>query len=114
MGELLGDEGRLMLHCGTCGQSWPGARRSCTVCGNRDEQTLEYFTAGDDQGYRVNVCRKCDSYLKVVDSREAGQNLPMDLEDIATLHLDLLAQREGFTRVKRDYAPGEGDKPGLN
>lgn len=114
MGELVGDEGRLLLHCGTCGQSWPGARRTCTVCGNQDEKTLEYFTAGEDQGYRVNVCRKCDSYLKVVDSREAGTDLPMDLEDVATLHLDLLAQREGFTRVKRDYAPADAGKAGLN
>ncbi|MDO3377246.1 formate dehydrogenase accessory protein FdhE [Geoalkalibacter halelectricus] len=106
MGEIQGDEGRLNLHCGTCGQSWPGVRRGCSSCGNRDEKTLEYFTAGEEKAYRVNVCRKCDSYLKVVDSREAGLNLPMDLEDVATLHLDLLAQREGFTRGKRDYQSG--------
>lgn len=109
MGELQGDEGRLVLHCGTCGENWPGARRSCTSCGNRDEKTLEYFTAGEDKAYRVNVCRKCDSYLKVVDSREAGLNLPMDIEDVSTLHLDLLAQREGFTRIKRDF-PGGAEK----
>ncbi len=104
MGELVGDEGRMLLHCGTCGESWPTVRRSCASCGNSDGKTLEYFTAGDEKGYRVNVCRRCDSYLKVIDSREEGAGQPMDLEDVSTLHLDLLAQREGFTRGKRDYA----------
>lgn len=101
MGELVGEEGRMELHCGTCGQSWPGARRQCSSCGNRDEANLEYFTAGEEQGYRVNICRKCSGYLKVVDSRVVGAGLPMDLEDLATLHLDLLAQREGFSKGKQ-------------
>lgn len=105
MGELVGEEGRMSLHCGTCGQSWPGARRQCSSCGNRDEATLEYFTAGEEQGYRVNICRQCSGYLKVVDSRVVGAGLPMDLEDLATLHLDLLAQREGFSKGKQ--APPE-------
>lgn len=104
MGELVGEEGRMELHCGTCGQSWPAARRQCSSCGNREEASLEYFTAGQEQGYRVNICRNCSGYLKVVDSRVIGEGLPMDLEDLATLHLDLLAQREGFSKGKR--APG--------
>lgn len=101
MGELVGEDGRMELHCGTCGQSWPAARRQCSSCGNRNEATLEYFTAGEEQGYRVNICRQCSGYLKVVDSRVIGGGLPMDLEDLATLHLDLLAQREGFSKGKQ-------------
>lgn len=101
MGELVGEEGRMALHCGSCGQSWPASRRQCSSCGNRDEASLEYFTAGDEQGYRVNVCRQCSGYLKVVDSRLLGADLPMDLEDLATVHLDLLAQREGFNKGKQ-------------
>ena len=38
----------MVLHCGTCGEGWPAARRSCASCGNSDAQTLEYFSAGDD------------------------------------------------------------------
>lgn len=109
MGELVGEEGRMALHCGTCGESWPAARRTCSGCGNHDETTLEYFTADGDPAYRVNVCRQCSSYLKVLDSRLLGQGLPMDLEDLATIHLDLLAQGEGFTRGKQSPHP---DGPG--
>lgn len=105
MGELIGDEGRMVLHCGTCGESWGSPRHACATCGNVDGKTLEYFTAGPENGYRVHICRQCDSYLKVIDSREAGSDLPMDLEDVATLYLDVLARREGFTRGKRDDNP---------
>jgi len=105
MGELVGDEGRLVLHCGTCGESWGSLRHACATCGNGDGKTLEYFTAGPEKGYRVHICRQCDSYLKVIDSREAGPDLPMDLEDVATLYLDVLARKEGFTRGKRNGRP---------
>jgi FdhE protein len=101
MGELCGEEGKKQLHCGTCGTSWSYTRLKCAHCGNDDVATLEYFTAEGDASHRVNVCRKCSCYLKLVDSRAAGAELPLDIEDLATLHLDLLAQQEGFTRGKK-------------
>lgn len=101
MGELCGEEGRRRLHCGTCATAWPYPRIKCVYCGNSETGSLEYFTAEGDTGYRVDICRKCSCYLKTVDSRERGEDLPMDVEDLHTLHLDLLAQREGFTKGKR-------------
>lgn len=100
MGELKGEEGRKTLHCSLCATAWAMPRLHCSFCGNNDPASLEYFTAGQDTAHRVNVCRKCSCYLKVVDSRQAGENLPMDVEDLSTLHLDMLAQGEGFTRAK--------------
>ncbi len=100
MGEIAGEEGKRLLHCGTCGEAWNFPRLKCTFCGNTDAGTLEYFTAEGESAYRVDVCRACSCYLKTVDSRQAGTDLPMDVEDVSTLHLDLVAQREGFTRGK--------------
>ena len=100
MGEIAGEEGRRHLHCGTCGTAWVYPRIQCTFCGNTDPDTLGYFTAEGESGYRVDVCRACSCYLKTVDSRQAGAGLPMDIEDVSTLHLDLAAQGEGFTRGK--------------
>ena len=102
MAELTGEEGTRRLHCAVCTTEWKYPRRRCAACGNSDPESLEYFTAEGDTGHRVDVCRKCSSYLKVADSRLIGDQRPMDLEDIATLHLDLLAQQEGFTRGKRN------------
>jgi FdhE protein len=107
MGELVGEEGKKQLHCGTCGTSWAYTRLQCSHCGNDDVATLEYFTAEGDTSHRVNVCRKCSCYLKLVDSRVAGVGLPLDIEDLATLHLDQLAQQEGFARGKKG-APATG------
>jgi FdhE protein len=100
MGELYGEEGKRRLHCGTCATAWDFPRLRCTFCGNRDPHSLEYFTAEGEGAYRVDICRSCSCYLKTVDSRQSGGDLPMDMEDVATVHLDLLAQREGFTRGK--------------
>jgi FdhE protein len=100
MGELTGDESR-RLHCSVCATAWSFPRLRCAACGNTDPDALEYFTAEGETAHRVDVCRSCSSYLKTVDSREAGENLPMDIEDVSTLHLDLLAQKEGFARGKR-------------
>lgn len=108
MGELSGEEGKKQLHCGACGTSWAYTRLQCSHCGNDDVATLEYFTAEGDASHRVNVCRKCSCYLKLVDSRVAGAGLPLDIEDLATLHLDHLAQQEGFARGKRETAAGGG------
>lgn len=101
MGELAGLEGEKKLHCSICATAWTVTRLRCCYCGNTETDTLEYFTAAGETGYRVDLCRKCSGYLKVVDSRELGEGLPMDIEDLSTMHLDLLAQKEGFAKGKR-------------
>lgn len=108
MGELADEEGKKKLQCGICATSWEFTRLKCSHCGNTEHDTLEYFTAHGEPGYRVDICRKCYCYLKVVDSRQAGKGLPLDIEDIATLHLDLLAQKEGFTQGKKNPGDLEG------
>lgn len=100
MGELIGEEGQKQLHCSLCATGWKASRLKCSYCGNEETDSLEYFTAEGETGYRVDICRKCSCYLKVVDSRELGEGLPMDVEDLNTMHLDLLAQKEGFAKGK--------------
>lgn len=102
MGELVGEEGQKRLHCSVCAVGWDVTRLKCSYCGNEETDSLEYFTAEGEAGYRVDVCRKCSCYLKVVDSRELGEGLPMDVEDLNSMHLDLLAQKEGFAKGKID------------
>ena len=102
MGELTGEEGTKQLHCSICACQWTIPRLQCSSCGNTESDSLAYFTAEGEAGYRVDICRKCSSYLKVVDSRELGGDLPMDVEDLNTMHLDLLAQKEGFAKGKRN------------
>ena len=99
MAELSGDEGKRRLSCSACFFRWPFPRIQCPYCGNADPETLSYFTAGDGPT-RVGVCRKCSRYLKTRDARLGNADVPLEAEDLATLHLDLLAGKEGFERGK--------------
>ena len=99
---LSGEEGKKTLHCSLCGCDWEFQRLTCIHCGNTDHETLAYFTAEGEPGYRVDICRKCCGYLKVVDNRQQQTDLLLDVADIASLPLDFLAAKEGFSRGKKE------------
>lgn len=99
MDELVGEEGKRFLCCSGCFFKWPFQRVKCPYCGNEDPDSLAYFFAGEEPT-RVAVCRKCSRYIKTRDSRRGHADVPLEAEDLATLHLDLLAGREGFERGK--------------
>lgn len=99
MGELTGEEGKRFLYCSTCSFTWPFPRIRCPYCGNDEPDSISYFEAGEGPT-RVDVCRKCSRYLKTRDSRKGHGDVPLEAEDLATIHLDLLAAREGFERGK--------------
>ena len=97
MDEIAGEEGKRHLSCSACFFRWPWPRIRCPYCGNDDPDTVSYFTAGEGP-VRVGTCRKCSRYIKTRDSRVGHASVPMEAEDLTTLHLDLLAGREGFER----------------
>ncbi|MCK4534442.1 MAG: formate dehydrogenase accessory protein FdhE [Syntrophobacterales bacterium] len=94
--EIREEEGKRFLFCGQCGFEWQFGRVKCPFCGNEDQQTLAYFTIEDEEKYRVDVCNVCNKYIKTVDFRETERKPNLDVEDIATLHLDILADEEGY------------------
>jgi FdhE protein len=96
IGEIRDDEGGRYLFCNQCGFEWHYRRIKCPFCGNEEQQTLAYFTIEEDDRYRVDVCNQCKRYIKIVDFRDMKQRVDMDVEDIATLHLDMLANDEGY------------------
>jgi len=96
IGEIRDDEGARYLYCNQCGFEWDYRRIKCPFCGNEEQQTLAYFTIEEDSRYRVDVCNECKRYIKIVDFRDTKEKANMDVEDIATLHLDMLANDEGY------------------
>jgi FdhE protein len=99
MAELSGEEGKRFLCCSACLCQWPYRRLQCPFCGNDRAEHLSYFTA-DDGPVRVDTCTACSRYIKTRDSRRGHVDVPLDIDDILTIHLDLLASREGFERGK--------------
>ena len=99
MAELAGEEGRRKLCCSACSYAWSFRRIKCPSCGCEDADQLSYFTAGEG-ATRVDTCRACSRYIKTRDARKGGGEVPLEVEDLLTIHLDLLASREGFERGK--------------
>ncbi|HEX7533718.1 MAG TPA: formate dehydrogenase accessory protein FdhE [Syntrophales bacterium] len=96
IGEIREEEGRRFLFCTQCGFEWRFMRIKCPFCGNEEQQTLAYFSIEGEERYRVDVCNECKRYIKTVDFRETKEEADLDVEDIATLHLDMLANEEGY------------------
>ena len=96
IGEIRGKAEHRFLFCNQCGFEWNYRYIKCPFCGNEEQQSLAYFTIDGDERYRVDVCNKCKRYIKMVDFRGAKRKADLDVEDIATLHLDMLANDEGY------------------
>jgi len=45
----------------------------------------------------MHLCGKCHQYIKTIDFRKIEESDPV-LEDLATLHLDVLATQKGYKR----------------
>ena len=96
IGEIKKNEEERFLFCHQCGFEWSFRRIKCPFCGNEEQNSLAFFIVEEDERYRVDVCNECRRYIKIIDFREESQKANMDVEDIATLHLDILASEEGY------------------
>lgn len=97
IGEIReGEDGRRYLFCHQCGYKWHFRRIKCPFCGNEEQHSLAYFAVEGEERYRVDVCNKCRRYIKIVDVPKSSEDVNLDVEDIATLHLDMLAYEEGY------------------
>ena len=86
------------LLCSYCGYQWRIDRLSCPVCGNKEQESLQYFCGEGEEAFRIDLCDKCHRYIKTIDYRSLEESDPA-LEDLATLHLDILAVQKGYRRA---------------
>lgn len=96
--SALRGEGQRFFLCSFCSFEWQSERLKCPFCENNDHQTLHYFYAEGDEACRVDLCEKCKTYIKTIDTRKLSYDPDLHLEDIATIHLDILASEKGFSR----------------
>jgi len=101
--KLRRDDGKRILRCNFCGTEWHHKRIMCPFCGNEDHNSLRYFFIDEDSSteksaFRVDVCDKCKRYIKTLDERKLPESEKPDLylENLNTIYLDVLAQRDGY------------------
>jgi FdhE protein len=91
--EKAGGQKRLI--CSRCDTEWAFRRLGCPYCGNEEAAQLAYFPS-DDQVYRLNVCERCNRYLKTIDLRMAAAEHPLPAERILTAGMDVAAEKAGY------------------
>ncbi len=100
LAKLRRDDGRRILYCSLCGQSGEFARLACPYCGSHERAALTFLRLSESDPRWIETCEKCKHYIKTVDERrlpDDEQIIPV-VEETATLHLDLLAEKEGYAR----------------
>lgn len=113
MAALVGKEGKRWALCSFCGHVWRLNRVGCPFCGTENHKGLRYFYAEGEEVYRVYVCDHCTAYLKVMDTRKQGNLQALPVDDVATAHLDLLAEGEGYVRKAPGVMPMKIDSTGF-
>jgi FdhE protein len=83
------------LVCGLCGTRWSYARIGCPFCRNEALERLGVLEPEDEGGFRIDVCRQCNAYLKTYVG-EGPETLA--LSDWSTLHLDGACAERGLQR----------------
>jgi FdhE protein len=94
--SVIDADGNRTVYCGFCWHRWPMRRVACAHCGDAADGNREYLYDPAEKEYRVDVCKICRRYVKTIDLRHLPRPLYPPLEQVATLHLDMLAKEKGF------------------
>jgi FdhE protein len=95
---LDGQEGRRMGVCSYCGFEHRIRRIACPYCDESAPDKLKQFRVAEYPGVRVDVCETCRMYVKTLDARDQGRAVLPALDDMASVALDVLAQKQGYRR----------------
>ena len=96
---FLEGEGERRAYCSWCGNIWGLHRLQCPFCDNRLHESMGYLGIEAEPQHRIHYCNLCKVYFKQIDTRELAYPPYLPLEEWTTLHLDLVAQREGWKQA---------------
>jgi FdhE protein len=97
LAEQRGLEQLRYLRCGLCASSWEMDRLLCPFCATRDHMLLGYFQVeGEEQKQRVATCDACQGYLKLRSTLTPLTTPQLLVEELALVHLDLIAMEKGY------------------
>jgi FdhE protein len=98
LAEQRGLEQGRYLRCGLCASSWEVDRLLCPFCTTRDFHVLGYLQVeGEESRQRVATCDACRSYLKLRSTLTPLTTPQLLVEEIALVHLDLIAMDKGYS-----------------
>ncbi len=90
-------DGKRILHCSFCGKMGYFRRMECPSCGDFDPSNHKIITVQDEEGFRIDICETCGTYMKTI-NREMENLYTVDVADLISLPLDIIAQGRGYRR----------------
>lgn len=97
--ELRGIERNRFFRCGRCGSEWHARLLHCSYCGENDHNALASFVPeAGGLNAAIDGCSSCRRYGKTFTRLQGCPPGAVMLEDLATVHLDLAALEQGYTR----------------
>lgn len=84
--------------CSFCAAAWETPSRRCLYCGDSSDDLIAAAPDIERTHRRLELCRRCGSYTKVI---EVTAHIPfplMAIEDLATSDLDRGAMARGYNR----------------
>jgi len=91
------------LVCALCAGVWEFPRVRCPSCGEADPEKLPVFHDPQNAAVRVEACDTCKRYVKSIDLSLDARPIP-EVDDLATLALDLWAADQGYERIEPGLA----------
>ena len=85
-----------LMHCPFCGSSWPVPTLDCPNCGSTKERDAKYFFTADEPEWRIDFCKGCQRYVKVIDGEKVSGPIHLGLELLTATHLDVIAQAKSL------------------
>lgn len=90
------EQGLRYLYCSLCASQWHMVRLKCSNC-ESTHGINHYILGGSNGAIKAESCDDCNSYLKLIYLEKDGQMETM-ADDLATLTLDMLMDKEGKAR----------------
>jgi FdhE protein len=94
-----GEGSRRFLLCGLCFTEWEYRLLQCANCGDADPDRLLFYTVEEFPHIRVEACRSCRVYLKLIDLTIDGRAVP-EVDELASVVLDMWADELGYTKLQ--------------
>ncbi|WP_042345600.1 formate dehydrogenase accessory protein FdhE [Bacillus massiliigorillae] len=93
---IVGKNGGKELVCPRCYYSWKQKKISCAYCDNDDHEQIIIMKPEGQEREQIIACDCCKNYTKVIDTRVMLEKLTPEILDLTTIHLDYIAQEEGY------------------
>jgi formate dehydrogenase maturation protein FdhE len=99
-GDGISGARRRFMHCSFCASRWPVPGLKCPACGSTKEGDAKYLFSPDEPELRIDFCKSCHRYVKVIDGDRVSGPIHVGLELLAASHLDAIARDKGLSPVE--------------